>query len=346
MRRAVAAAATLVAALLAACTASGPGARTSPAAPTVSATAIISGPAPSARPSTSARPAPLSEPDPLHPGAAVLAGDAAEPKPAPIVPSLATATKDYPAYVDRDCETPQSSSTQRFCTFGDTSDPKLTVALVGDSVAGEWLPPLQRIAASRHWKVITDLRSRCPFSATMTVNSRHTDPYVSCHEWGANALHSLLTLKPDVVITSDRPVLGIPGHPTADAHTLAAIGDGMATYWRTLLAHHIPVVAIRESPEMGIDEPVCLQQSKGALGPCSVRAADAITPDPPTVVAARQVAAARLIDMNRFICTDTCIPVVGNVLVFRDRHHITATYSATTAPYLLRALLAVPTLRG
>jgi hypothetical protein len=32
--------------------------------------------------------------------------------------------------------------------------------------------------------------------------------------------------------------------------------------------------------------------------------------------------------------------VVGNVLVFQDNHHLTSTYSLTTAPFLERRLLA------
>ena len=32
--------------------------------------------------------------------------------------------------------------------YGDTTDPALTVALAGDSVAGNWFPALQNIASS------------------------------------------------------------------------------------------------------------------------------------------------------------------------------------------------------
>jgi SGNH domain (fused to AT3 domains) len=346
-RRSVVSAAAVTVLVLAGCT-SGPapsgGTRraVSPGAPARSSAGAG---AASSRPST-ADPLPPGSGDARHPGAAVLAGDVPEPGPAPVIPPLAGAAHDTPASVTQGCQVSQSASRERFCSFGDTTRPRLTIALVGDSVAGQWLPPLQRIAAARHWKIVTDLRSRCPFTATMTVNIGETAPYTRCHDWGVSVLRTLLTrLRPDVVITSDRPVLGVPGHPRPDSATRAAIGHGMATYWRALIAHHIPAVAIRESAELGIDEPSCLRSAGHAAASCTVAAADAIIPDPPTVVAAAEVPAAHLIDMNRYVCAARCRPIVGNVLVFRDAHHLTATYAATTAPYLERALRSVPVLR-
>ena len=46
--------------------------------------------------------------------------------------------------------------------------------------------------------------------------------------------------------------------------------------------------------------------------------------------------------MNGYICPgDRCSPIVGNVLVYRDKHHLTATYAATLAsalePFVLKA---------
>jgi hypothetical protein len=44
--------------------------------------------------------------------------------------------------------------------------------------------------------------------------------------------------------------------------------------------------------------------------------------------------------MNPLVCGPTvCAPVVGNVVVYRDSHHLTNTYSKTLEPYLLRRLL-------
>jgi hypothetical protein len=47
-----------------------------------------------------------------------------------------------------------------------------------------------------------------------------------------------------------------------------------------------------------------------------------------------------VVDANSLICAPlVCAPVVGNVLVYSDRHHLTWPYSKSTAPFLERLLL-------
>jgi hypothetical protein len=43
------------------------------------------------------------------------------------------------------------------------------------------------------------------------------------------------------------------------------------------------------------------------------------------------------IDLNDYFCTaTTCLPAVGNVIIYRDGDHITATYARTLAPILAK----------
>jgi hypothetical protein len=47
-----------------------------------------------------------------------------------------------------------------------------------------------------------------------------------------------------------------------------------------------------------------------------------------------------MVDANSLICAPrVCAPVVGNVLVYSDRHHLTWPYSNSTAPFIARLLL-------
>jgi hypothetical protein len=80
---------------------------------------------------------------------------------------------------------------------------------------------------------------------------------------------------------------------------------------------------------------------------CGVAASKAIAPNPPTVVATQAMkGAVDLIDMNPFICGPTeCQGIVGNVVVYRDSHHLTNTYARTLAPYLQKYLLENRALR-
>ena len=47
-----------------------------------------------------------------------------------------------------------------------------------------------------------------------------------------------------------------------------------------------------------------------------------------------------VIDMNDLICSPTwCASIVGNVLVYRDTHHVTSTYTGTLAAFLEQRLI-------
>ena len=61
--------------------------------------------------------------------------------------------------------------------------------------------------------------------------------------------------------------------------------------------------------------------------------------DDPIVAAAADMPAVRLVDLTAAICgAEYCEPVVGNIVVWRDMHHLTATYAAALADQL--AILA------
>jgi hypothetical protein len=48
-----------------------------------------------------------------------------------------------------------------------------------------------------------------------------------------------------------------------------------------------------------------------------------------------------MVDVTSFYCTAAvCPPVIGHVLVYKDRTHITATFADTLAPYIERQVLA------
>jgi peptidoglycan/LPS O-acetylase OafA/YrhL len=283
-------------------------------------------------------PAPFSGPlPPNYPGGKVLAKHLTHVKHEPVLPAV-TAIKE-PLYWHDGCLPAYPDNTNKECVFGDTSDPVLTVAMVGDSFDGDWFTPLLKIANQRHWKLVVDLRGNCPFTATTLAGAAGP----SCHAWGQTVLHDLLTtIKPNVVITSDYPDQPTTAHPHTGPKAMADIGDGMVPYWTKLEKHGIQVVAVRETPDMGFDVPTCLAENHDSAAKCSQPARKAIVKDPPTVIAARAMGGkVPVINMDNLICgKKKCLPIVGNVLVYQDSHHLTSTYTQTLAPYLYKRLLA------
>jgi peptidoglycan/LPS O-acetylase OafA/YrhL len=278
---------------------------------------------------------------PGYPGAAVLARTVTRIPAQPVLPPLDDWNAAIPEYWRQGCLASTRAVRPTVCAYGDTTSPVLTVALVGDSIAGNWFPALEKIALRYHWKLVTDLHGICPWTATLTANN--SIPYTSCHQWGAAVLHDLLTsIRPDVVITSDLPSEGTVTHPQPGPRAYAKIGAGMAQYWTQLEDHGISVVAIQETPMMGFNVPDCVAKYGAFSERCDKPAAAAIRKAPPTVQAARRMAGkVKVIDMNKFICeAKLCPSVVGNVLVYFDAHHITSSYAKTLTPYLAPRLFS------
>jgi hypothetical protein len=276
-----------------------------------------------------------------YPGAAVLAGDARAAPGLPYRPSAAHAAADVPSYWHR-CHARAYQTSVTPCILGDRSGrPAKTIALVGDSATGAWMIPLDAIGKARHWRIVAILHTLCTWTAAYVEHPLiGPHPYTACHRWGANVERRLLSLRPDAVVSSDRPVVHTPRYPSGGPGAITEVGRGLGRYWARLLAHRIPVIAIRETPEPGFDEPQCLRSH--GIRWCSVPRRTAIAKRTPVTVAESYVhRRASLIDLNRYICAARCSPVVGNVDVYRDKHHVTRTYALTLAPYLERALLAV-----
>jgi peptidoglycan/LPS O-acetylase OafA/YrhL len=279
-----------------------------------------------------------------YPGAAALAAKAVSTPAKPVLPPPANAQHaGVPEYWQQGCLVAQQVATAKECVYGDTTDPTLTVALVGDSIAGNWFPALDKIAMSHHWKLVTDMHAVCTFTATMLVEVGASGPYTACHQWGVTVLHDLLTsIHPDVVITSDLPDLGSLTHRQVGPQAFADIAAGMASYWTQLENHGISVIPIEETPTLDFYPPDCVAKYGASSPKCEEPVTKATKSDPPTVQATQLMnGKVKLIDMNQFICDPTkCPSVVGNVLVYFDAHHLTSSYSKTMAPYLAPQLFS------
>jgi hypothetical protein len=286
--------------------------------------------------------------DPEHPGAAVLAGTVAGIPPARTVPPPGQIS--LPGYWTRGCLQGEHVAAPKACVFGDTANPTRTVVLVGDSMAGNWWAPLVKIAEQDHWKLVTELHATCDWTATQLYDRVNKGAYPTCHAWGQAVLNDLITkIRPDVVIATSSADMITMAHQQGGSAARADVGAGEARYWGALEDHAISVVGIRETPDMGTDVPSCVAQYGPGAGRCSVPRTTAEHADPPTSYAARALGGkVPVIDMNSLICAPArCAPVVGNILVYQDSHHLTWTYTQTLAPFLRDKLLgASPALRS
>ena len=256
-----------------------------------------------------------------------------------MTPDPLKAADDVPvAYADNCQQTFESSALKR-CVYGNEQG-TTTVGLVGDSKALQWLPALQVIAAQQGWRIVTYTKSSCPFTSATIATGKKI--YASCTQWNGKLLAALAADPPDILMTSSGK-RGAVGPGTTSLSNMPAMADGLARSWQAAITAGSRVVVVRDNPApTGVDVDSCVAEHAEDLTRCTFTRADGlrVSGGQPQLDALKQVRQARLIDLTDAICPQAvCAPVIGNVLVYRQGSHLTATYVRSVAPRLQAALL-------
>lgn len=292
-------------------------------------------------------------------GPADGSGDSSSPEPSPsrtitvpapspsasgeaLRPDPSVAHEDKPEAYQQGCQARRGSSEVVACTFGvedsaDSGESGTRVALVGDSKAMQWLPALEAIAQDEGWRVVTMTKSGCQWTdAISTVDGAPDD---ECHAWGEQVTDDLLELSPDLVVTS-----GVRKRAAAvetpDQRSVAAMADGYAEVWDEVTAAGSPVAVLTDTPQPGDleDVPTCVASHPGDVEACTIPFNEGSGTEPLRDGVERSEQA-RLIDLTGVLCPEqTCRPTFGDILIYREGSHVTATYAAALAPTLRPAL--------
>jgi peptidoglycan/LPS O-acetylase OafA/YrhL len=256
-----------------------------------------------------------------HPGARTISDNIkANPDIDPI-PNPINAKNDVPTfYDDRDCFSSRTEKGVSKCSYGELDNPAYTIALVGGSHSGHWLPALEIVAEKQNLQIDLYNKDACRFS------SDDFDGMLSesCMEWNVDVMEPLLSDPPDLIFT------------LANVNSGDTIPAGYLSKWEEFEGI-TKVFALRDNPRMDEDPPLCVEKNPDK---CSVQRKDSLSAIPPWENTENIPDNVIFADMSEYFCDDkTCQPVIGNVLVYRDYHHITATYSRTLAPALEKHLV-------
>lgn len=255
--------------------------------------------------------------------ALVAASDKIEKLPKTLVPSLQNAAYDnasnyYPVIKD-EC----STSTQ--CVFGDKSSPT-TVALFGDSHAAMWLPPLIYDADALKFRVVLFWFSSCPAATVSVWDASQHEVNEACNSWRTQSLADVEKLSPSLVLLTDRTsaIKGVGGKAIASV----TWRSGMEKTISELQAAELKVGLIGDITALTDPMPACL-----AAHPAKIQDCSSPNPNPgyKTHVADEEAAAKAedvpYLNPQSWVCTKKCSPVVGNLVVYYDSWHLSATYA-------------------
>ncbi|MFE5292853.1 acyltransferase family protein [Isoptericola sp. NPDC056618] len=264
------------------------------------------------------------EMDPEHPCDNPALDDVVVPAPVAVADDVAG---------PRDCFVDVDGTALADCTFGPVDDPDVPhVVLVGDSHARALLPAFRQLAAEGRVSVTAHLKNSCAWT-TGPVDA-DGERVRTCEEWRDKLepwleRHAGTT---DAVVTTGS-LKFLSGKPDRQASDLAAA-------WRPVAERGVPVVALSDNPQHDEEPSQCLDGGLAADPTRCDLPEDQAFPDPQVFEeAAEEVPGASFVDLTPLYCRDdTCPAVIGGVNVYRDTHHLTATYTRTMTPYLEREL--------
>jgi peptidoglycan/LPS O-acetylase OafA/YrhL len=250
------------------------------------------------------------------------------------VPLPLDAKEDIPLHVGQGCHVGVGVEEPKPCNFGDQGAGQ-RVVLVGDSHAAQWLPALLALAKVHRLSITTITKTSCPLTDELvSVGRRQRRPYRQCQEWNRRLAPMLVQMRPALIITAQSSDYAVVGAADA-AESERRLAGGLKRSWQYLTNHGLPVLGIRDTPTMGFDVADCAARYPRELVRCSLPRARALAGVDSTLQAAEGTQRALVADLSDYICTrDTCPAVVGGVLVYRDGHHLTATYAQSLAPLL------------
>ena len=197
---------------------------------------------------------------------------------------------------------------------------------------------------------MTLLKGRCsPIIGTMASHQYQLDRGTSCREWRREARRSLAADPPDIIVVAfsdDYTLVGYGGRKIPAADRAAAWRRGVL---RTVAA--LPptsTVLFLADPPRNTRNPVkCLRARPRDMSAC-------VTPVVPpsarridqAVREAARASGARYRGLRGKICSYKPCPLVqGSVLVYRDKGHLTVTFTRLLAPSLRAMLVDVGTAR-
>lgn len=234
------------------------------------------------------------------------------------------------------------------CVFGDPQG-AYEVVLIGDSHAQHWLPALDALGRTRSWRIHSYTKSACPVFDLPLWNNRLQRRYTECANWHELVAERVARLDDPVVIMTNtggysRLLLDDRGRRVEDpSEFLELWRDGARRASRALLATAARIIRLEDTPWAPEDVPSCLSRRPAASSECDFTVDGVEVGDEEMIEAERSVVSDQgiadryvFVDPSSIVCPDDPCRVIdeSGIIVYRDFHHLTQTFSTSVADEL------------
>jgi hypothetical protein len=251
--------------------------------------------------------------------------------PSDLNPKLEDAEDDQERLPQDHCAGDKIDADTQFgeCVYGDTSAPK-TLILLGDSHAGMWSTSLDLAGRRAGWQLLMYAQSGCP--APRITFFKNDAPNTGCDDFREKAIQAIVVAKPDAVLVTSATFLQRTGGGSDDYASAEEWQAGLTGVLTDLKASGARLIVLGDMPVLEQPAAECLaahqQDVQGCGTPRDVALADVYHA---AEKAAANATGATYIDPTDWFCAETCPPIVGSMLVYRNRFHVTATYATFLA---------------
>jgi hypothetical protein len=248
-------------------------------------------------------------------------------------PRLGDARNDVGALYGNGCHVYYSVAVPDHCVLGVRSG-EVTVALWGDSHAAQWFPALDIIAQQRGWRLLAVTQGGCPVIDVKVWNRTANADATFCPAWRAAVRDRLKAENVTVVVIAQYWGL-------LDSATRTAIS---ADSWRAefpalledLRLDGLVSVVLLDTPDPPEDVPACVVRNPRQISICAPgepgRTEAAVAAAMGEIARAAGVS---VVDPRPWLCAEgRCPVVVGDLLMYRDSHHLSAHAARWLAPLL------------
>jgi hypothetical protein len=244
------------------------------------------------------------------------------------------------------CNSSMHVTRSRICPTGDLRG-STTVAVYGDSRAGQWLPAIDRFGRSEGLRVVPYIKPACPPYPLRVVVWGGAD-FDNCHAWRGWAVERIRELDPDVVVIGSDVVTTWRVRPDPGLSLLQTWSRAVGDLVDTLRRRGAIVVVLGDIPLHVTDPEACLTTPGAVMGQCDVTSTGWTAEANAVVAAAARAHGAAYVDVTRLMCLDgRCPLVVSGTVTYADATHLSVSWTRTLAGPLGRELReAVGSLRG
>lgn len=256
----------------------------------------------------------------------------------------------------RDCGIRDLGALRERCAFGAAGP--IRVLLLGDSHARQWSPALAEIGSKEGWRGVFSGMGDCPAILVRVARSTaRENVFAACDDWHANLPRLIADIAPSVVVAGSSSyypplgwVLAQDGHRLPTGEQIEEWQAGIRRLVALLREAGVPLLFLLDTARLPEHPLVCLAgaaHDDACAAPLEASMALGGRVREAEIAALKRAGNVATFDPLPAMCDGLrCTPKRGDIFVFRDDNHLSASFARSLSPGLAGPLGSTMAMRN